>query len=79
MNMLICYDGNMIIFTWSWYLRNDKYVYVLCLETLNIILFYMLLCGKLSNPQWSFNWPPTHLYEWCRRRAWLIFYCLWVL
>jgi len=29
-----------------------------------LLLDYILLCGILYNPQWSFGWPPAYLYEW---------------
>jgi len=29
-----------------------------------LFIWLCLLCGILSNPQWSFGWPPAYLYEW---------------
>ena len=54
----------MIIFMWSWYYRNAKYVYMKCMNFVNDIFDYILLHGILSNPQWSFGWPPVYSYEW---------------
>jgi hypothetical protein len=59
----------MIIFTWYYYSRRMS-MYI-CDNWNPWMLFcsYILICGILSNPQWSFGWPPRHLYKWCRRRA----------
>ena len=57
---------------WTTWLR----VYLLVLE--NDMLDYILLCGILSNLQWSFGWPSAYLYEWVDDMHDWFSYCLWV-
>jgi len=46
------------------YLRNNVDAIIHFWNPWLQFIWLCLLCGILSNPQWSFGWPPTYLYKW---------------